>query len=227
MTTGLEYFAYEPEQVDSYELGLKSTLLDDSVRFNVAVWQAEYDDFQVFQRVFNTAGNPSIQLTNAGKVTNKGVELETTWVPIDRLQFTLNTAYLATNYDSFLNQDGADYSGNELPFAPKWKTYAGVQYIRPVGSNGELALNMDYSSTASQFTDAANVSIDSVDSYQLVNARLTYLPASQGWEVALWSKNLADKDYQRNTNLNALSTRTRSWGVPRTFGVTFNYFLGG
>ncbi|MDH4042092.1 MAG: TonB-dependent receptor, partial [Gammaproteobacteria bacterium] len=76
MTNGLEYFSYEPESVDSYEAGIKSTLMDDTLRLNAAYYYSEYDDFQVFQQVFNSGGNPSNELTNAGAVTNQGVELE-------------------------------------------------------------------------------------------------------------------------------------------------------
>lgn len=226
MTGGLDNFSYEPESVDSYELGVKSTLLDDTLRLNADVWLAEYDDFQVFQRIYNTSGNPSTQLTNAGKVTNQGMDMEVTWIPIDRLQFTLNAAYLDTNYDKFENADGADYKDNELPFAPEWKTYVGVQYIQPLGDVGELAFNVDYSYTDEQYTDPGNLSDDQLDSYDLINGRVTYTPASQNWELAVWGKNLADDDYERNTTLNALRTRTVSWGTPLTYGVTFNYFFG-
>ena len=51
MTAGLEYFPYDSESVDSYEIGLKSTMFEDSLRLNMAAFHAEYDDYQVFQRV--------------------------------------------------------------------------------------------------------------------------------------------------------------------------------
>ena len=227
MTAGLEYFAYDSESVDSYELGLKSTLFDEAVRLNVAAFYSEFDDYQVFQRVFNSGGNPSIQLTNAGEVTTKGLELESVWIPMERLQLTLNAVYLDTQYDTFINQDGSDYSDNELPFAPEWKTYVGAQYIQPLGNWGELTFNLDYSYTDNQWTDPANSAMDELDSYDLVNARMTYTPTDGSWEVAVWGKNLADEEYQVNSNLNFLRTPRFAWGEPQTYGVGFNYFFGG
>ena len=226
MTAGLEYFAYDSESVDSFELGIKSTLFEDSLRFNLAVYHAEYDDYQVFQRVFNSSGNPSIQLTNAGEVTTDGVELETTWIPMERLQFTLNASYLDTEYDTFINQDGGDFSGNELPFAPEWSAYVGAQYILPIGQSGDLALNLDWSYTDEQYTDPANTAGDLLDSYDIVNARLTYTPTSEQWDVAVWGKNLADEEYQKNSNINILGTPRFVWGERLGYGVSFNMYFG-
>jgi iron complex outermembrane recepter protein len=227
MTNGLEYFAYEPESVDSYEVGIKSTLLDDSLRLNAAYYHSEYDDFQVFQQVYNSGGNPSNELTNAGAVTNQGVELESVWIPMDRLQFTLNAVWLDTNYDKFVNQDGTDYSDNELPFSPEWKVYVGTQYIQPVGSFGDLTFNVDYAYSDEQYTDPSNVEPFVLDSYGLWNARVTLTPASEAWEMSLWGKNLADKEYQVQSNLNLLSTHRYTWGTPQMYGISARYFFGG
>jgi iron complex outermembrane recepter protein len=226
MTDGLEYFGYEPESVDSYEAGIKSTLFEDSLRLNAAYYYSEYDDFQVFQQVFSAGGNPSIQLTNAGAVANQGVELESVWIPMDQLQFTLNAAYLDTNYDKFVNQDGADYTDNELPFSPEWKIYAGAQYIQPVGSFGDLTFNIDYAYTDQQYTDPSNVEPYIIDSYNIWNARVTLTPVSEAWEVSLWGKNLGDEEYQQQSNLNLLGTPRYTWGSPQMYGISAKYFFG-
>lgn len=226
MVNGLEYFSYDSESVDSYEVGLKSTLFDDSLRLNMAYYYSEYNDFQVFQQVYNSGGNPSNELTNAAKVVNQGLELESVWIATDHLQFTLNAAYLDTNYDDFINQDGTDYSDNELPFAPEWKVYAGTQFIQPVGSFGDLTFNVDYAYTDSQYTDPSNVSPFELDSYGLWNARVTLTPVDAAWEVSLWGKNLGDKEYQVQSNLNLLSTQRYTWGNPQMYGASFKYFFG-
>ena len=226
MTDGLEYFSYEPESVDSYEAGIKSTLLDDSLRLNAAYYYSEYDDFQVFQTVFNSTDNPSVQLTNAASVANQGVELESVWIPMDQLQFTLNAAWLDTNYDDFVNQDGADYTDNELPFSPEWKVYAGAQYIQPVGSFGDLTFNVAYAYTDEQYTDPSNVEPFVIDSYGVWNARVTLTPVSEAWEVSLWGKNLGDEEYQMQSNLNLLGTPRFTWGEPQMYGISGKYFFG-
>lgn len=227
MTAGLEYFAYDAESVDSYEVGLKSTLFDDTLRVNGAYYYSEYDDFQVFQTVYNSSDAPSVQLTNAGAAINQGVELESVWIPMEQLQLTLNVAYLDAKYDDFTNQNGNDYSGNELPNSPKWKVYAGMQYIQPVGPIGDLTFNLDYAYNDDYYTDPSNVAPFTIDSVGLWNLRMTLLPSNGGWEVSLWGKNLAGEEYQSQSNLNLLGSQRYAWGEPRTFGVSVKSFFGG
>jgi iron complex outermembrane recepter protein len=226
MTNGLDYFSYEPESVDSYEAGIKSTLFEESLRLNMTYYYSEYDDFQVFQSVFNANQNPSIELTNAGAVTNQGVELESVWIPTNQLQFTLNVAWLDTNYDKFVNQGGADYTDNELPYSPEWKIYAGAQYIQPVGSFGDLTFNVDYAFTDKQYSDPSNVAPFVMDSYGLWNARVTLTPVSEAWEVALWGTNLADKEYQTQSLLSLFRDQRVNWGIPQMYGISAKYFFG-
>ena len=227
MTAGLENFSYDPESVDSYEIGLKTTTLNDTLRFNIAGFLSKFDDFQVFQRVYNSLGNPSLQLTNAAKVTVKGVELETSWVPTDRWLFNLNLTYADSTYDEFLNATGEDYSGNTLPYAPKWKAFVGAQYIQPLSNDAELGFNVGYAYTDEQYSDASNTIAFLSDDYSLLDGRIAYTPANGKWELALWGKNLTDKEYTVNKNINALTTPRTSWGVPRTYGLSFRYFFGG
>lgn len=227
MTAGLENFSYDPESVNSYEIGLKTTTLDDTLRFNIAGFLSKFDDFQVFQRVYNSSGNPSLQLTNAAKVTVKGVELETSWVPTDRWLFNVNVTFADSTYDEFMNATGEDYSGNTLPYAPKWKAFVGAQYTQPLSNDAQLGFNVGYAYTDEQYSDASNTIAYLSDDYSLLGARIAYSPASANWELALWGKNLTDKDYTVNKGINALTTPRTSWGVPRTYGISFRYFFGG
>jgi iron complex outermembrane receptor protein len=145
---------------------------------------------------------------------------------MDQLQFTLNAAWLDTNYDDFVNQDGADYTDNELPFSPEWKVYAGAQYIQPVGSFGDLTFNVAYAYTDEQYTDPSNVEPFVIDSYGVWNARVTLTPVSEAWEVSLWGKNLGDEEYQMQSNLNLLGTPRFTWGEPQMYGISGKYFFG-
>ena len=91
-------FVFEPEEILTYELGLKSMLADDRVRLNMAVFYSEFDDMQLG---FNT--NPAdlseVLLTNAGEATVSGVEIEGQWAATDDLQFSFNYTYLDPEID--------------------------------------------------------------------------------------------------------------------------------
>ena len=89
---------FDPEDVTLYEVGLKSYLLDRKLRLNLAVFDSEYEDMQLF---FNT--NPAdlsvLVATNAGKASVKGVELETLWQPIEQLRLTFDYTYLDAAFE--------------------------------------------------------------------------------------------------------------------------------
>ncbi len=228
MTSGLTYFEYEDESVDSWELGIKSTLLNDTLRINATAFMMEFDDFQVFQFLTNAQGATTLQLTNAGKATSQGIELETNWLPTDRLEFAFNVTALDATYDVFVNPDPnePDFTGNNLPFAPDWKTYFSAQYLLPLGDHGSMRFFADYSWVDDQYSDPSNGPAYLIESYSLVNARVSWMPASERWEIALWGKNLADEEYTRNNNLNFLQFPRRIWGAPRTYGISATWFLG-
>ena len=82
----------------------------------------------------------------------------------------------------------------------------------------------DYAYVDESFSDPTNGPDFQMDCYDLVNARITWLPSSQNWELSLWCKNLADETYHRNNNHNVFQTPRTIWGAPRTYGVRFTWF---
>ena len=127
----------------------------------------------MFQRIYSATGNPTLQLTNAGKVTVKGFEFESGWAPTERWLLSLNVTYANSTYDRFLNATGEDYAGNHLPYAPEWKVFAGAQHTQPVSNGADLTFNLGYSFTGGQYSDASNTPAYFSDSYGLwgVNQR--------------------------------------------------------
>lgn len=226
MTNGLESFEYDQETVDSYELGLKTTLINDTLRMNVALFEMAFDDFQVFQFLANSSGATSLELTNAAETTVTGVETEITWLPADNLRFIANATFLDASYDDFENPGGGEpFTGNQLPYAPDLKYFLAAQYRANLG-DGALTFDIDYTYVDDQFTDPGNLDVDKIDSYSLLGARISYAPSSNDWELALWGRNLADEEYNKVNNDNFLGTPRTVWGDPRLFGLTFTYFMG-
>lgn len=230
MTAGLDFFEYEPESVDSYEAGLKSTMADGKLRLNASLFLSEFDDFQVFQAITSSSGATTLQLTNAGEATTQGIEIETNWIPHDQLQILLNLAYVDATYDEYENPvpGEPDFSGNKLAYSPEWNVFTAIQYIQPVGTAGsELTMNLSYNYVDERYSDPANlVDLDLLESYEIVNGRIAYTPPDRTWELSLWGKNLADEEYSRTNGDNFLGTPVRIWSTPRTYGLSFTYFMG-
>lgn len=227
MLNGLANFEYDQETVDSYELGLKTTAFDDTLRVNLAAFEMQFKDYQVFQFLENPDGATSLELTNAGEVSVTGLEAEITWVPTDNFRLLTNVTFLDAVYDEFENPGGGEaFTGNNLPYAPDLKYYVAGQYLVQLGG-GNLVFDIDYTYVDDQFTDPGNLAVDAIDSYNLIGARAAYTPAEGNWELALWGRNLGDEEYTVTNNDNFLGTPRTVWGNPRLYGMTFSYFFGG
>jgi len=226
-TAGRDFFEYTAETVDSYELGLKSTMLDGTLQFNATLFSMAFEDFQVFQFLLNSQGQVALALTNAAEATSEGIELETNWLPTDRLEFTVNLTYLNAEYDVFENPGNPSlppFTGNKLSFAPEWKYYVAGKYTQPMGDAGQLSFFVDYSYVDESFSDPSNSPDFRIDSYDLINARVSWQPQSERWELSAWGRNLADETYARINNRNFLQFNRTIWDVPRTYGVSFTWF---
>lgn len=81
---------FDPEFVNSLEIGTKNTLLDGSLVFNATAFYYDYKAYQVSKIVNRTSVNENID------ATIKGLEIETIWEPIQHLRFNANLGLLST-----------------------------------------------------------------------------------------------------------------------------------
>ncbi|GAB3091495.1 TonB-dependent receptor [Aestuariicella hydrocarbonica] len=219
--------ALDPELARQYELGLKSQWWDDRVRFNAVAFNIDYQDLQSFL----TDSSGQIIVENAGKATSQGIELELTVLPLEGLELNATYSYLDATYDEYVS-GGADYSGNRLTRAPKNTYTLSGSYTFAIGESGDLSLRLDYLNQGDIFRTADNDDNSKIDGYGLLNARVGFTSYDGSWEVALWGKNLTDKEYAVFRNdfsvLNSFYsndgvTTSDILGAPRTYGLTLTY----
>jgi iron complex outermembrane receptor protein len=139
------YGYYDPEKDVSYELGLKSDWLEKRLRINAAVFKTNYTNLQV-QNTIN--GLPEI--TNAGKATYTGGELEITATPTDSWQLEANVGYVDPKYQQYIlvQPNGeSENVANQAQFAGVSKVNAnvGAQYSFTPISIGEFSARLDCS----------------------------------------------------------------------------------
>jgi iron complex outermembrane receptor protein len=91
--------SYGPEHVNSYEVGIKSKWLSDTVLVNFDLFRGDYSDLQVGATVYHPATNTySAVISNAAKSRSEGAELEAAWDPTARLRLRTNVTYLKSRY---------------------------------------------------------------------------------------------------------------------------------
>ena len=192
-----------PETSDSYEVGLKNTLLGGRLTINLDAFYARYYNFQ--------ANNPDLvagvvvtRFTNAGDVSTRGVEADVSFRPIDDLSFNGGIAYTDAIVDRFLQPPGAPSSAvippfTPLGFAPKWKGSLSMDYRARLNAPVDLFFSVNGNYQSKQLTlFAANPvqrELGTVDSYGLVNLSAGIGDKADRFRVTAQVRNLFDQSY--------------------------------
>ena len=213
---------FEPEDVESFELGLKADFWQGRARLNIAAYINEYSDLQVDQ-----VRSPSIFLdtVNAGEATMQGFEIEATAQLTRGLTANLSYGFLDAEYDKYLDNgvDKAKLGTVSVAYAPDYTYAAGLKYEGEPTSYGTFSIGLDVNAT-DEFYSGANPLTSLNDGHTLWNARaeLAEIPLKQGTlSVRLWGKNLLDEDY--TTLGSQLGLLSYMYGDPRTYGLDFAY----
>lgn len=218
--------SFLPEYIWSYEVGLKSMLLDRRLRANVSAFYYDYTNLQVVEYINGVATT-----TNAGKATIKGVELELMAKPTQRLSLTSTLAYLDARYDVYFDQQ-TSLAGNRLPNAPKWNATIGAEYRAPLGSMGDLLLRTDIAYREAVFFKPNNSLLYAGKNTTLVNGRISWQPKNNKWELAIFGRNLTNERYASYKAVGTDATGVSNpalpltvFGEPRQYGIQLRYFL--
>ncbi|HEU4968421.1 TonB-dependent receptor [Sphingomonas sp.] len=204
-----DYFLFDPEKVDSYEIGWKGSVLDNRLRFALAGFYADYKDVQVpgsVGAVINGVPTFVGVTTNAGKATFKGVEFETQailardfGVSGDRLNFSGTLGYIDAQYDQFVTNvpgkgpvDVADF--RRIQNTPKWTLSGTLDYDVPIGTGSiDASTTVSYRSKTFQF-ESPSPFLDQ-PGYALWDASIVWTSEDQRYTIGLHAKNILDKQY--------------------------------
>ena len=227
---------YNEEEVKSVELGLKSELLDNRLRLNMALFRNNYTDAQL--SVFKAgAGGASAATVNAGEETIQGIEFDIVAVPIDGLTIDLTYGYLDAKFDKYMSYNASTGRSENIarnttvPQAPKNSASIGVQYDFEPFSFGALSARVDVAYKDGFVFHPYENEWNSPDSRTLVNARISLNDIRLGCcndsnklRVSLWGKNLTDEEYINwGIDFGQLGWSGATYGEPRTYGLDVIY----
>lgn len=195
----VQALTFRPETLDAYEIGLKSQMLDNRLRLNVAAFYNQYKDIQLvlsdctalFGPVF---GLPCLLPANAGDAHVKGGELELDWTPFKGLQIDASYSYLDFKFVRINAATGLDL-GKVTPYTPRNKASLGIQYEIQLGGIGSLTPRIDTSYQSTVYGDVNNTALETIAGYTLVSGRLSWSSPEKSWEASLECQNLTDRLY--------------------------------
>ena len=186
-----------PEKSKSFEVGLKSELLDRKLRLNVAAFQTNYEGYQA--NVPDLVNGVIVtRLINAGEVSTKGVEADLTARVTPSLTVSAALANTLARIKNFNCPPGAaascDINGRPLPFAPDWKGSLRLKYSQGLGGNLSIDYGLDATWQSKTNFDLQQQPDSFQDAFGIVNARIA-LQSTAGWTLAVVGRNLANKSY--------------------------------
>ena len=219
---------YDEETLTSYELGVKSELLDSRLRLNASLFYYDYNDVILALSVpgaelpDNPGFDPLIN-ENGADAEVRGFESEIWLVPAEGWDIKLGLTWLDTETKRI---DTSPYDvqerldGNELVYAPEFSGNGRVRYEAPLAGNRLLYGQVDFTTRADHWAESTNTPISRIEGYTLFNARLGFGDAGRRWSASIWVKNIADEQYSQYVNdLQGLGSILITPGYPRTYGI--------
>jgi iron complex outermembrane recepter protein len=189
---------FAEEKATTYELGVKSTLIDRRLQVNAAVFQTDYKGIQLN---FQQGVSPTIQ--NAGDARIRGFEIEITAAPTDAFTINASAGFLDAKYTSVLApaqvapnpfQAGV-FPGGELPKTPKFKFNISPRYEFTMAKGGKVILLADYTHSSSLWNDTERAFLLRRPAVSLLNGSVTYKDPGEHWDVTLGMTNITDTRY--------------------------------
>jgi outer membrane receptor protein involved in Fe transport len=221
---------YVADFLTNYELGWKTTWLDNRLQFNGALFMQSWDDFQIsFQ-----GANGITQVANGPSAEVNGLETQLQWLPVDELLISATAAF----YDSELKDDYSNFDaagnvvsvnapkGTALPITPKFKGNIVARYGFNLGGfdahvQGSVA---HAGKAASRLALDANAIIGDIEAN--TTADLSAGIAKDNYTIELFVQNVGNEDAALYKTAQCAESvcGVQPYGVrpqPRTFGIKF------
>jgi iron complex outermembrane receptor protein len=181
--------SYEPEIVDSFEVGMKGDFLDNALKINVGAY---YYDYQDFQGIFAQNGGSTIK--NIGQAEGTGIEFDVTYLPTDNLRLFLATAIQNSEVVEGQDLDGSSLKGQKLAAPDVTVSFVGSYYWY-LESDVDLALQVAYNwqtdTSGDEFMGGNDIYAQ--ESYGLLGAQFS--ATSMSWQLSAYIDNITDEEY--------------------------------
>jgi len=190
--------SFNEEKAKTFEVGVKSELLDRHLQINAAAFTTAYDGIQLN---FQQGVSPVVQ--NAGDARIKGFEIEAVAAPVRGLTLNASLGYVDSYYTSVdpeamvapsVDQVGV-YKGASLPKTPKWKVNVSPRYEFRMGDMGSIILLGDYTHTTRLKNDTEGTYLLMRPAIDIVNASATYRTPNGHWELTVGGTNITNTRY--------------------------------
>lgn len=221
----------EPELAASNEIGMKSELFGNAVKFNTAIFTTTVTNAQVQNLSLASGGVTSLQ--NADTYTVRGAEIETSWFATDALVFNLSVVYLDGEYGNFVGRafrpesgfsdERIQFKGNDTVRTPEITGTFAASYTFPFLFGLEAEVGGDIYYNDGFFYDQLNTLEQKP--YEIVSARFGLYDERSNVRLTFYGKNLTDDVYFSNQYRQDFGA-TGFYGQDLTYGGYLTWSFG-
>lgn len=191
---------FPSEVVDSYEAGVKMTLVNRTLLLNATYFDQTFNDFQL-----NTFLGTAFVVESIPELTSRGIDADMLWfTPVEGLSLSGGVTYTNTEYGNFTAADLTNpgnfpqlslLPGARASFAPEWSLSASVNYDRSIGNGLRAGFSL-----AGKYMSEYNTGSDLLpwkmqDAFTTLNGRISFGAEDDSWTVDVWAQNLTDEEY--------------------------------
>lgn len=216
---------YDPESVQSYEVGFKGSLFDGQLYLETAVYTTLWDDMLVRElKVFPTTGLTTI-MSNAGKGEVKGFEMAVTWKATESLTLSAQGTIIDAEITDASDSTTTVQDGDDIDYVPDYSYTASANYDFDWSQSMPGYVRLDYSYRDEMpYTDRSSFPAENIPQYSdevgLLDARVGLRAMADQLSIELFVLNATNENkyidpYHEWKNAN----RTR----PRTIGMSVGY----
>jgi len=237
----------DPNEVDAYEAGIKSTVLDGTMRLNAAVYYNDYTGLTTSEFVAQGETIVARQVVG-GSMTSKGLEIEMSWQPTDAFSLIAALALNESELDDFSRtvsnrvfRAGGDaeiganppgdssnsqvyyLSGQTARFSPDWTLSVDASYAFDLGGMGRLVPGVFLYASDDYKTTNIPYFFTRQSSYMTADLRLTWYQDQGPWSVQGYVTNATDEVVQVGGDQFSEGRAVADFNRPRMWGVTARY----
>lgn len=217
--------SFRPEEIIAYQVGHKSTFLNDQLQINSELFLYDYTDLQVTQRA-----EENTITTNAASADIKGFETELVAIPTDALRITLAVGYLDAKYGQFLlihPFTGVDtqLDGSDMVKSPKWTANASLSYTFDLAGGWQIIPRI----RAGYRDEMKLLPHDELGSLMpartVLDASVDIDSADERWRVRLFANNITDELVWTGAGTSG-QARILTGSPPVMYGASLQYSFG-
>ena len=226
---------YSPEEVRSYELGVKSTFPEAHAQVNASVFYYKFTNLQNLTLVQNGNAIPQYQITTSDQIA-KGLDIDGQWKATRNLRLTAVGEYIDQKYGTYTDANGVNLD-NQPSGLPLFTLAGGVDFTQRDIFGGSLNYSLQHTYTAPKRCNADAVAqgnclttptFSTDGSTERTDGRIGWDAGDHKFGLALYVTNLLNNRYVTgidNTSLTVLGTPAAQISAPRVIGVQAHWSL--